>query len=165
MAGQHWKWTKNPFLDTHEFQGLKILVLLVSDWDPKESNLSIFEDKSTDGLRYFYANDDWGAALGKWGGRMSRSKWDCNGFTKETSKFVVLTDSGSLRWGFRGKKEEDITSDITVDDVRWLLKYLGKVTDKQLTDGLAASGAEPENVDCFARALRMRIEQLQRLAS
>jgi hypothetical protein len=165
MQGQHWKWTKNPFAGTHEFQGLKVLVLLVSNWDPKESNLSIFEDNSTDSLRYFYANDDWGATLGKWGGRMSRSKWDCKGFTKETSKFVALSEKGSLRWGFRGKNEEDITSDITVDDVRWLLQYLGRITDKQIIDGLAASGADPENVDCFARALRMRIEQLQRLAS
>jgi hypothetical protein len=165
MRGQHWKWKENPFAGTHEFQGLKILVLIVSNWDPKESNLSIFEDNGADGLRYFYANDDWGAALGKWGGRISRTKWDCNGFTKETSKFVALSENGSLRWGFRGKNEKDIMSDITVEDVRWLLQYLGKVTDKQITDGLTASGADPANVACFVRALRMRIEQLQRLAS
>src|SRR5262249_27168797 len=61
MPGEHWKWTKNPFVGTREFQGLKILVLLVSNWDPKEANLSVFEDNRGDGLRYFYANDDWGA--------------------------------------------------------------------------------------------------------
>ena len=165
MYGEHWKWTENPFVGTREFQGLKILVLLVSNWDPKEANLSIFEDKRADGLRYFYANDDWGASLGKWGGRFSRSKWDCSGFTKETSNFVTVSKDGSLRWGFRGKDDKDIRSDITIEDLRWLLGYLGRITDKQITDGLITSGADPENVDCFARALRMRIEQLQRLAS
>jgi len=165
QEGQHWKWTKNPFVGTHEFQGLKILVLLVSNWDSKDPNLSIFEDNSADGLRYFYADDDWGASLGKWGGRFSRSKWDCKGFTKETSHFVTVGGDGFLRWGFKGKNEKDVRSDITVEDVRWLLQYLGQVTDEQINDGLNASGASAEDVDCFARALRMRIEQLQRLAS
>jgi hypothetical protein len=165
IYGEHWKWTENPFIGTHEFQGLKILVLLVSNWDPKEANLSIFEDNNGGGLRYLYADDDWGASLGKWGGRISRSKWDCKGFTKETSNFVTVAEDGSLRWGFRGKNDRDIRFDITVDDVRWLLRYLGRVTDKQILAGLTASGADPENVNCFASALRMRIEQLQRLAS
>jgi hypothetical protein len=96
---------------------------------------------------------------------MSRSKWDCDGFTKETSHFVTVSEDGFLRWGFKGKNEKDVTSDITVDDVRWLMQYLGRITDKQLIEGLTASGADADNVRCFAGALRMRIEQLQRLAS
>jgi hypothetical protein len=70
-----------------------------------------------------------------------------------------------LAMGFRDKNQKEITSDITVEDVRWLLQYLGRVTDEQITDGLIASGVSAENVDCFVRALRLRIGQLQRLAS
>ena len=81
------------------------------------------------------------------------------------SNFVTAAENGLLKWGYRGKNQTEITSDITVEDVRWLLQYLGRVTDEQITEGLIASGASPENVDCFARALRLRIEQLQRLAS
>ena len=48
--------------------------------------------------------------------------------------------------------------------MRWLCRYLGRVTDLQLRDGLQASGATPEEADCFTRAIRDRITQLQRVA-
>jgi hypothetical protein len=165
LKGQHWTWEKNPFLGTHQIQGLKILILLVSNWDPKTINLSIFEDRSAGEPRRLYADDDWGASLGKWGNRFGRSKWDCDGFTRQTSDFVTRREDGSLKWGFSGKKHKDVTSDITVEDVQWLLKYLGRIRDEQLQDGLTASGADQKNVECFVQALRTRIEQLKRLAS
>jgi hypothetical protein len=70
-----------------------------------------------------------------------------------------------LQWGFKGKNRKDVTSDITVQDVQWLLQYLGQVTDAQIRTGLVASGATPEKVDCYASALRQRIEQLQRVSA
>src|SRR5215510_7888262 len=33
----NWTWANNPFSGTREFQGLKILVLLVSNWDTKDA--------------------------------------------------------------------------------------------------------------------------------
>src|SRR5262245_11737942 len=59
MDGRNWEWDKNPFLGTRELQGLKILMLLVSNWDTKKSNLAIFEDESADEPRYLYVNVDW----------------------------------------------------------------------------------------------------------
>lgn len=59
LKGQHWTWSKNPFVGTHQLQGLKIISLLVSNWDTKEPNLSIFEDNSTGSPRYLYLDDDW----------------------------------------------------------------------------------------------------------
>jgi len=163
LQGQHWTWTKNPFVGTRQLQGLKILLLLVSNWDTKEENLSIFEDDSTGDRHYLYADDDWGASLGKWGGILTWTKWDCSGFAKQTPDFVKGVVNGSLQWGFNGKNQREVTSDITVQDVQWLLLYLGRVTDAQIRIGLLASGAAPEDVDCFVRALRQRIEQLQRV--
>jgi hypothetical protein len=167
LKGEHWTWTTNPFVGTHQLQGLKILALLVSNWDTKESNLTIFEAEAngTEERRYLYVDDDWGASFGRWGNIMSRSKWDCKGFTAQTANFVKRLDDGSLHWGFKGKNHKDVTSEITVDDVRWLLQYLGRVTDTQIRVGLAASGATPERVNCFAPALRDRIEQLQRVSA
>lgn len=161
----HWTWTKNPFLGTPQLQGLKILLLLVSNWDTKKENLAIFEDDSTGERRFFYADDDWGASLGKGGNIITWTKWDCPGFAEQTAHFVKLLSDGSLQWGFKGKNRKDVTSDITVQDVQWLLQYLGQVTDAQIRTGLVASGATPEKVDCYASALRQRIEQLQRVSA
>jgi hypothetical protein len=45
--------------------------------------------------------------------------------------------------------------------VRWLSRYLARITDDQLRAGLRASGATDEETDCFTRAIRERIKQLQ----
>jgi hypothetical protein len=175
LDGQTWSWIKNPFLGTREFQGLKILMLLVSNWDSKDArdatnhmrsstNLAIFEDISGVRKRYLYADDDWGASMGKTGGSFTGTKWECKDFADETKNFVKRNDDGSLKWGFNGKHSDDLTSDINVSDLQWLLQYLGRITDEQLRTGLTASGATPEETECFTRALRQRIDAMESLA-
>jgi hypothetical protein len=163
LEGQHWSWTNNPFVGTPQLQGLKIMSLLVSNWDTKEPNLSIFEDNSTGETRYLYMDDDWGASLGKWGNRFTWTKWDCNGFAEQTRHFVKRDANGALQWNFVGKNKDEVTT-VAVQDVQWLLQYLGRVTDAQIRTGLEASGATPKDVNCFARSLRDRIQQLQQVS-
>src|SRR4051812_23882752 len=33
-----WKWDKNPFKGTRAFQGLKVLMVLINNWDIKDAN-------------------------------------------------------------------------------------------------------------------------------
>ena len=70
---------------------------------------------------------------------------------------------GVVEWGYLGQRTEDATLGITVDDVRWLYQYVGRITDEQLREGLRAAAATPEEVERFTRALRARIEQLRRV--
>jgi hypothetical protein len=42
LPGEYWPLSKNPFLDTPEFQGMRILMLLISNWDKRDSNFGIF---------------------------------------------------------------------------------------------------------------------------
>jgi hypothetical protein len=179
MKDKGWSWTSNPFSGTRELNGLKILMLLVSNWDAKDSrdkvstpngshmdsNLAIFEDDRTGVRRYLYAEDDWGASMGKWGGLLTWTKWDCKGFQDQTSDFVKGVENGRLRWGFNGKHRKDLTDDISVSDLQWLMQYLGKITDEQIHEGLEASGARPEEITCYSDALRRRIERLRQVIS
>jgi hypothetical protein len=176
LRGRSWIWTDNPFTGTRELQGLKILLLLTSNWDTKDArntvesngqkvmdtNLGIFEDLTSGHRRYLYADVDWGASLGLWGNKFSWSKWDCRGFAEQTRDFVKDVEGDVLEWGFKGKHRKDIAGDITVDDVKWLLQYLGKISDEQIRRGLTASGATPSETECYSQALRQRIDQLQR---
>jgi hypothetical protein len=84
-------------------------------------------------------------------------------YAEQTRHFVKRSANGSLQWGFEGKNKEEVTS-VTLQDVQWLLQYLGRVTDAQIRTGLAASGATTEEVECFARSLRDRIDQLQQVS-
>ena len=174
VADHSWAWNNNPFLSTPEFNGLRILVMLLSNWDTKDardlvhgddldSNLAIFEDSDANGPRYLYFVSDWGASLGKWGGISTRSKMDCKGFAAQTPGFVQGADGEVVRWGYMGKHNEDIVKNIRVSDVQWLMQYLGRITDDQLRQGLAASGATPEQMQCFLGSLRQRIGQLRAL--
>jgi hypothetical protein len=108
--------------------------------------------------------NDWGASLGSWGGFFKRDRWDIEAYERQTPQFVKGVQNGEIVWGYSGKHGEDITARITLDDVRWLLPYLTRITDGQLRTGLMASGATPAFAERFSRAIRNRIEQLQHIA-
>jgi hypothetical protein len=65
-------------------------------------------------------------------------------------------------FGYTGQRTADVAEGIRVDDVRWLLTSVGRLTDAQLRVALEASGADAKETDQFCRALRARIEQLER---
>jgi hypothetical protein len=171
LSNVGWSWEKNPFTGTRELNGLKIIVMLTSNWDNKDvrdaetrgSNTAIFR-ASLDGDRYLYLIDDWGAAMGAWGRTWSRSKWNCADYRRQTPEFIKGTKDGYVKWGYRGQHTNDETRHIRVDDVRWLLRYLGRISDRQIREALRASGATPAQVDCFASTIGERISQLQSVA-
>lgn len=177
LSANNWAWTSNPFLGSTQLNGLKVLAMLMSNWDTKDvrdrvadtqsgndSNLGILQVSGDNGPRYLYLITDWGASFGRWGsGPVLRSKFDCRSYSNQTPQFVSGASRGFVRWGYSGKHDRDITSNIRTSDVEWLLQYLGKVTNEQLRRGLAASGAAPEEMECFVNAIRARITQLQAL--
>ena len=166
----NWSWTYNPFQGTKEMNGLKVVMLLLSNWDNKDArdqdkgvNTAIFVRRNT-GRHYIYTFSDWGATMGRWGGVLRRSSWDCEGFRDDTSDFVKV-DDGKLEWGYRGVHDGDFLKDIRVSDVKWVLRYAGRIQDRQFMEGLRASGATRAEAECFTRELRRRINQLRRLTS
>jgi hypothetical protein len=168
---QGWRWDTNPFVGKHELNGLKILLMLTSNWDSKDqrdasrgSNTAIFIIPVTGGDQRWYVFSDWGGSMGKWGGVFGREKWDAKGFASQTSKFVTGASGSNVEFGYSGQRTKDVKDGITVEDVRWILQYVGQITDQQIKDGLEAAGATPEEVDVFSRSIRDRINQLKRAA-
>ena len=164
-----WAWNDNPFLGTRELHGLKILTMLLSNWDTKDrrdvargSNTAIFELATPAGREAQYLITDWGGSMGSWGSVVTRARWDAAAYVAQTPQFVGSVEDGVVRFGYSGQRTEDVAAGITVDDVRWLCGYLGRVTDRQIDDALAASGATREEREQFGTALRDRISQLQR---
>ena len=172
MFEEHsWAWNDNPFLGTSKLHGLKMLVMLLSNWDSKDrrdvargSNTAIFEYKVARWRREArYLITDWGGSMGRWGGNIvTRGRWDPDGFEAQTPEFITTAEEGLVRFGYVGQRTEDVATGISVDDVRWLGRFVGTLTDAQLVDGLRASGASDEEAARFSAALRSRIEQLQR---
>ena len=160
---ESWSWVENPFIGTKELNGLKIIMLLVSNWDNKDvrdvkrgSNTAIHQTRG----QARYVVTDWGGSMGKWGNFISREKWDCGGYASQTRNFVKGVKNGIVEFGYSGQHTKDFLSDIKVQDVQWIVQYLDRITDDQLRAGLASAGATPEDQTCFAKAVRERIIQL-----
>jgi hypothetical protein len=165
-----WTWEKNPFAGTRELNGLRILVMLLSDWDNKdgrdwEGNTGVLEGRLAGRPKLTYFITDWGATMGRWGGFFTREKWDCEEYAEQSPKFVKAVDNGQIEWGYKGKHSRGFKDDLTVSDVRWVMTYLGRLRDSQIRDALRAAGATPHETRCFTKSLRQRLNQLRRISS
>jgi hypothetical protein len=165
-----WSWADNPFRGTHEMQALQIVAMLVSNWDTKDardgegSNTAVFLRRNAGSNLYWYAISDWGSSLGSWGGFFQRSRWDVTAYERQSKDFVKGVSDGQVVFGFQGKHGRDVSERITVEDIRWVLPFLSRITHDQMIAGFAASGAAPQTAERFAKALRSRIEQLEQAA-
>ena len=155
-----WDWDENPFLGKPWFEGLRVLTMLVSNWDSKESNNGIFAYRLDGVPVWHYAVTDWGGSMGKWGGLFEHSKWDAEGYAEQTQGFVRGVNDGEVQFAYRGKDTEAMSRGIAVSDVDWMLHMLGRIRDDQIRDALRASGADDEETALFAAAVRERIRQL-----
>ena len=162
-----WSWEENPFTGTQPFNGLKILVMLLSNWDNKDgsdrvSNTGIVQRGSGSDRTWTYYVTDWGGSMGKWGRTFFHSKWECDDFAGQTPDFIKEVTGGEVDFGFTtGNHGGDFKDDITIRDVRWLLRGLNEITDAQIRTALRQSGASAHESEHFTRALRARIRQLQ----
>jgi hypothetical protein len=162
-----WSYIDPALKDTKELKGLKILVMLFSNWDNKDSrdekkgsNTSILQLRN--GRKVYFVND-WGQSFGAWGRMFGRENWNCGPYENQTRFFITGVKDQFVQFGYGGEHTNDFKTDITVADVRWLMQYLGKITDAQIHIGLKEAGASPDEEECFSRALRDRIEQLRRI--
>jgi len=172
--GEHsWSWNDNPFVGTPQLSGLKIITMILSNWDTKDrrdvargSNTAIFEHRvSPFGREARYLITDWGGAMGKWGTSViSRGRWDPDGFEAQTPQLVTGVEDGIVQFGYVGQRTADVAYDIPVEHVAWFYERAKQLTEPLLREGLLASGATNEEASRFARALLERIRQLETVA-
>jgi hypothetical protein len=164
-----WSWDDNPFVGTKQLNGLKIVNMLLSNWDTKDrrdvsrgSNTAIFEHRvGRWGREARYLITDWGGAMGKWGSNVvSRGRWDPNGFEAQTAKFVTDVRDGFVCFAYQGQRTAEIARGITVRDAAWFYDYARRLTEPALREGLLACGATADEATRFARALLDRIRQI-----
>jgi len=164
-----WSWDDNPFVGTKQLNGLKIVNILLSNWDTKDrrdvsrgSNTAIFEHRIAPwGREARYLITDWGGAMGRWGSNVvSRGRWDVNGFEAQTAKFVTDVRDGFVCFAYQGQRTAEIARGVTVEHAAWFYDYARHLSEPALRDGLLSCGATDEEAIRFARALRERIRQI-----
>jgi hypothetical protein len=156
-----WPWLGNPFEGKTEFQGLKIMMLLLNNWDMKDDNNAILATKGDTNSERRYIISDLGATFGKTGGIISRSRNKPSDYVK--SEFVKGVQGNLIEFHYGGKNGK-VFEGITVDHAKWLAGWLTRLSDEQIKDAFRAANYSPEEVDMLAGAVRARINTLANLS-
>jgi hypothetical protein len=159
----NWMWENNPFMNAPEFRGLKILMVMLNNWDMKDDNneiLAMRGDTSGEGeLRYIIS--DLGATFGKTGGFLSRSRNKPSDYVK--AEFIKNVNGDVIDFSYSGKNQK-LFEGITVADARWLSNLLKRLTDDQIKDAFRSANYSAEEVDLLAGEFRERINALAKLS-
>jgi len=157
-----WKWKSNPFVGTPEFQGLKIMMALMNNWDLKDSNNVILQLRGNNGNELRYAISDLGATFGHasttpifW--RITRSRNNPVNFAKAEFLEKVKGDRVMLHFGGKNRR---LMKDITVEDAQWMGSWLAQLSDAQLRDAFRAANYRPDEINLLVRAVRARTNEL-----
>jgi hypothetical protein len=158
----NWMWENNPFMNAPEFKGLKILMVLLNNWDMKDDNNEILAprgDTSGEGeLRYIIS--DLGATFGKTGGFISRSRNKPSDYTK--AEFIKKVNGDVIDFSYSGKNQK-LFEGLTVADARWISNLLKRLSDDQIKDAFRAANYSTEEIDQLSSALKERIQALANL--
>jgi hypothetical protein len=148
---------------TH-LNGLRLTLLLVSNWDVKAANTAVFDI----GGQQYATVADWGASLGDPGSPdAAKRKWNCPAFAARTEHWIDGVENGYIQFNYdqyAARHVNAISANIRVEDAKWWLQRMKHLSDAQLRAALAASGATAEEASCFAATLRKRLSMLQTVA-
>jgi hypothetical protein len=158
-----WGWERNPFSGSRELDGLKVLMVLINNWDLKDENNVILHTAGTRELRY--AISDLGATFGKSGGpgffwRLTRSRNEPEDYAD--TKFIDKVEDGYVDFDFTGKNER-LFEKVKVEHARWVGERLAALTDGQLASIFRAANYAPDETRLLTRVVRARIDQLASL--
>jgi hypothetical protein len=174
----NWDWKHNPFVGTREFNGLRVMMALISNWDLKEVNNSMYADE--DGSRpVLYEVSDLGSSFGRTGEsyRSGTSKGNLKAY--QHSKFVSKVTKDRVSFNFpthlpylyvfnlplfiSESRAGWIGHDIPRADVQWIGSLLAQLSSQQIRDAFRAAGYTAEQVEAYTAVVQARIAQLERL--
>jgi hypothetical protein len=172
-----WSWKHNQFKNMRVFNGLRVMMALMNNWDLKDVNNAVFEDKESG--RDIFLTSDIGATFGTNGLSWSkdRSKGDPDTFAE--SKFITHKSETTLDFATpaaptlliapkvkryeRRRDLEWIGKNIPIADARWIGSLLKQLSHQQLVDAFRAGHFSSQDVDTYVSVVERRIHELAAL--
>ncbi len=174
-----WSWQHNPFVGTREFNGLRVMMALLSNWDLKDDNNAIFASDSSP-PREEYLVSDVGSTFGPSGRVLldENSRNNLNAYSK--SKFIAKVTADKVEFNFPRHPHffyflfgppfywhqvhmRGVGNHVPRADAKWVGSLLAQLSHQQIRDAFRAAGYSPEQQEAFALALEHRIAELQQL--
>jgi hypothetical protein len=183
--GAYWDWLKNPFIGSRELDGLKVLMVLLANYDTRlENNHILYQKDETSGqMQARYAVTDIGATLGRVGGlggkRVKNSLEDF-----KATNFIVSVENGIVEFDYStrpqgagkfaslfspgyGKSQankEKAMRRIPVANAKWMGELLSRLSEDQLKDVFRTAHYDEATMKGFIKVLRERIDRLAKLS-
>jgi hypothetical protein len=176
-----WEWKTNPFCGKREFNGLRVMMAVMNNWDLKDVNNSVYMDKK--GGRQIFLVNDVGATFGSNGLGFSKARAKGNIDSFKDSKFVTRQTGTEVDFGTPSKPTgvliaslgfsaksyamradlDWIGKNIPRDDAKWMGSLLGQLSHKQLQDAFRAGHFPAEDIDAYVEVVESRIAELNKL--
>jgi hypothetical protein len=167
-----WRWKRNEFAGSREWNGLRVLMALLNNWDLKDVNNAVY----TRGSERIYLVSDLGASFGSAGRSWpaARSKDNLDSYKRSTlirrlnattvdfqtparPAFFYLVDPKAyisrVRMEWVGRR-------VSRADARWVGHLLARLSESQVREAFRAAGYSPDEVEGFSRVVQERIRLL-----
>ena len=176
-----WEWKQNPFLGTREFNGLRVMMAVMNNWDLKDVNNAVYREKDSD-KQYFLVSDV-GATFATTDFSVTKGRSKGNVKTFEKSKFITKVDRMEVSFATPSKPralliesmgtragEYAMRSGLTWighniprADAKWMGSLLGQLSHEQIVDAFRAGHFPPEAIDTYVAIVESRITELKGL--
>ena len=167
-----WSWYDNPFVGTREFNGLRVMMALINNWDLKDINNSATRSGAGD-----YSIADLGATLGRTGNNLRRSKASSRDYADTIFIDTITPTHVDLRissrpfflsvFNFRNyrfrTRMESVGKHIPIADAQWIGERLARLSTMQIGDAFRGAGFAPADVDAYTVVVARRIAALAAL--
>lgn len=172
-----WRWKENPFSGTREFNGLRVMMAVMNNWDLKDENNAVYEDKKSG--RDLFLTSDVGATFGTNGLSWSKSRSKGDVGTFEKSKFITHRTEAEVDFGtpaapmpleaanvkvYKMRRDlEWIGKKIPIADARWMGSLLKQLSHQQLVDAFRAGHFPDDDTQRYVEVVESRIKELAEL--
>jgi hypothetical protein len=177
-----WRWDSNPFVATREYNGLRVMMALINNWDLKDQNNSIYREKDSQGSgsrEELYVVTDLGASFGTVGRSWPAHESKGNLESYKHSMFIRRITDDNVDLGtpsrpalfylvglpeyMRRLELRWIGSRIPRPDAKWIGQLLARLSADQIRDAFRAAGYAPPEVEGFTQVVLKRIAELNAL--
>jgi hypothetical protein len=153
----NWSWQSNPFVGTREFDGLRAMMAVLTNWDLKEKNNRVVQPNNAPEKNIFYVSD-LDATLGK-SAILSVNRSRGNATDYSDQRFIDDVSDGLVNFHFDGDGAE-LVKGIRVEHVRFIGELLARLSAAQLKDAFRAGCFAEAEIELYVQALSSRIHQL-----
>jgi len=174
-----WRWRHNPFFGSREFNGLRVMMALMNNWDLKDDNNEVYEVVNAGKREYIYRVSDLGASFGSSGPSWTSEMAKGNVRSYERSRFIGKVTSDYVDFDFPTRpalkyifnppafishlRQRWIGRHIPRQDARWVGNLLAQLSPEQIRDAFRAGGFSPNDVEAYTHVVEGRIRELNGL--